>query len=224
MQPRDLDTSSSYGMLAPRLERLTLGLLDGPSAIPSLFFFRREAVSRPVVCLVEPSALFVVQGEKEMLVGEKCFPYGVGKFLLTSLDLPANSRVVEASPERPVRGRPAATGLPHRLGAPVPRRCRTKPGGTANPRHGGRHSHAPVAGPSVSVDPTSRRARCIGDPVPFDSARNSLPHPPERPGSSFVADRFRRQPRTAHCQGDRLVEIELRQTLEGGGTSRRSRP
>jgi AraC-like DNA-binding protein len=109
MEPKDDRSSRNevtlpYGSMAKSVDRWTRGALDCPSPVPSLFFFRREALSRPVVCLVEPSLLLVVQGEKEMLVGEKAFPYGVGQFLLTSIDLPANSRVIEASPERPCLG------------------------------------------------------------------------------------------------------------------------
>jgi len=103
-RPTRNEVSLPYGSLAKSVDRWTRGALDCPSPLPSLYFFRRETLTRPAVCMVEPSLLLVVQGEKEMLVGEKAFPYGVGRFLLTSLDLPANSRVIEASPERPCLG------------------------------------------------------------------------------------------------------------------------
>lgn len=93
-----------YGEMAAILERWTSGKTECPTPLESVFFWRRERPAPPAVCLVEPSVVFVVQGKKEMLVGERAFPYGVGRFLLTSLDLPANSRVVEASPSRPSLG------------------------------------------------------------------------------------------------------------------------
>lgn len=39
-----------------------------------------------------------------MLVGGEVFPYDVHRFLITSLDLPANSEVISASPETPCLG------------------------------------------------------------------------------------------------------------------------
>jgi AraC-like DNA-binding protein len=84
--------------------RWTVGQLDCPSPIPSLMFFRREAPMPPTICLVEPSIILVVQGEKQMLVGGEAYPYNINRFLVTSLDLPANSQVVEASPDKPCLG------------------------------------------------------------------------------------------------------------------------
>lgn len=168
MKPRlasfpDHDQSASYGMLASVLERLTRGILDGPSSIPSLYFFRREAVSKPVVCLVEPCALFVVQGAKEMLLGEKAFPYGVGKFLLTSLDLPANSRVVEASPERP------CVGLLLRLDFRIVSDLLAQ--GAVEPRLDDAHSpgmEVGTVGPRL-LDPLCRLIRLLEEPDAVDT-------------------------------------------------------
>jgi AraC-like DNA-binding protein len=54
--------------------------------------------------LVEPSIVLVVQGEKKMWFGGEPFPYDTSRFLITSLDIPANSEVVVASPELPCLG------------------------------------------------------------------------------------------------------------------------
>jgi AraC-like DNA-binding protein len=43
----------------------------------------------------------VVQGRKQVELGPKTFLYDVSRYLLTSLDLPVISRVVEASPQTP---------------------------------------------------------------------------------------------------------------------------
>ena len=84
--------------------RRTVGNTDSPTAIAHLAFFRREELVPPSICLVEPSIVLVVQGEKQMLVGGEAYPYDVDRFLITSLDLPANSQVVTASPEKPCLG------------------------------------------------------------------------------------------------------------------------
>ena len=84
--------------------RRTVGNTDSPTAIAHLAFFRREKLIPPSICLVEPSIVLVVQGEKQMLVGGEAYPYDVDRFLITSLDLPANSQVVTASSEKPCLG------------------------------------------------------------------------------------------------------------------------
>jgi AraC-like DNA-binding protein len=67
---------------------LTLMRSTGP-AIP-----HKARLYRPVLCLV-------VQGAKEMALGDRVLRYGEGEALVVSLELPAAGRVVEASPERP---------------------------------------------------------------------------------------------------------------------------
>lgn len=82
----------------------TVGNTDNLTAISSLFFFRREMPMPPCICMVEPSIVLVVQGEKQMLVGGEAYPYNIHRFLVTSLDLPANSQIVVASPDKPCLG------------------------------------------------------------------------------------------------------------------------
>ena len=84
--------------------RRTIGNSDSPTAISSLSFFRREAPMPPTICLVEASIVLVVQGEKQMLVGGEAYPYDIHRFLITSLDIPANSQIIEASREEPCLG------------------------------------------------------------------------------------------------------------------------
>lgn len=88
------------------------GNCDLPTALPGLSFFRREAPAAATVCLIEPSAIFVVQGEKRMWLGSNAYPYQPGQFLITSLDIPASSEVVTASPDRPCLGFAIRLDLP----------------------------------------------------------------------------------------------------------------
>ncbi|MDH2433696.1 AraC family transcriptional regulator [Pokkaliibacter sp. MBI-7] len=90
--------------LISMLDELTRGQEDCPTAVPNLSLFRREAPAAPKVCLVEQSIVFVVQGEKKMWVEGRAYPYDRHRFLLTSLDIPAYSEVVSASPEQPCLG------------------------------------------------------------------------------------------------------------------------
>lgn len=74
------------------------------TSVPHLLLFRREEVTQPCACLIEPSVVLVVQGTKQVLVGDVAYPYDVDHFLVTSLDLPATSQVIDASRERPCLG------------------------------------------------------------------------------------------------------------------------
>lgn len=90
--------------LASIIDRHTEGVADCATAVPNLTLFRREAPARPAVCMIEPSIVMVAQGTKRLLVGGEGYAYDAQRFLLTSLDLPANSEVIEASAAKPCVG------------------------------------------------------------------------------------------------------------------------
>lgn len=77
---------------------------DWETPISDLMFFRRDVVSEPCQCVLEPSVVILAQGKKQMLIGGSIYPYDVSRFLITSLDLPANSQVLEASVDQPSVG------------------------------------------------------------------------------------------------------------------------
>lgn len=77
---------------------------DVVTAIDGLTFFRRDTPSAPSTCMVEPSIILVAQGAKQMWVGGEAYPYGTDRFLLTSLDMPAKSEIIDASSEHPCLG------------------------------------------------------------------------------------------------------------------------
>ncbi|TYL42220.1 AraC family transcriptional regulator [Dickeya sp. ws52] len=86
------------------IARWTTRQSDCATPIPNLTFYRRETPMPPVTCLIEPSIVLVVQGEKQMVVGGEAYSYNPQRFLVTSLDLPASSQVNVASPEKPCLG------------------------------------------------------------------------------------------------------------------------
>lgn len=90
--------------LADVIGRWTVGKEDCPTSIPNLAFFRREAPTQPCACLVESSIILVVQGAKQLLIGDRAYAYDTERFLITALDLPASSQVLEASPDQPCLG------------------------------------------------------------------------------------------------------------------------
>lgn len=69
--------------------------------IPALAFYRASAPSEHDASEYEPSLCIIVQGAKEILLGDEVYRYDPAHALVVSVDLPAHSRVVEASPDRP---------------------------------------------------------------------------------------------------------------------------
>ncbi|GGY67442.1 AraC family transcriptional regulator [Pseudoduganella albidiflava] len=84
----------------------SVGALIGTEAslqtsIPGVTLYRYCAPTLPESATYEPSVALVVQGRKRVTLGRTSFDYDPSRFLLTSLDLPVTSQVVEASREVP---------------------------------------------------------------------------------------------------------------------------
>ncbi|MFV8816752.1 AraC family transcriptional regulator N-terminal domain-containing protein [Haliea sp. E17] len=90
--------------MAGVIARHVPGTADWETPVQNLLLFRRDAPTEPDFCLIEPSVVLVVHGTKQMLVGAEAFPYNTSNFLITSLDLPASSQVLEASAGEPCLG------------------------------------------------------------------------------------------------------------------------
>ncbi|WP_321472166.1 AraC family transcriptional regulator [uncultured Paludibaculum sp.] len=69
--------------------------------IPGLMLVRRTELTAPACMTYEPSIAVIAQGRKRVELGRTTFLYGESRFLLTSVDLPITSQVVEASKEVP---------------------------------------------------------------------------------------------------------------------------
>jgi AraC-like DNA-binding protein len=69
--------------------------------IPGLTLHRRTAPTAPCSVTYEPSVTVIAQGRKRVELGRNVFIYDASRFLLTSVDLPVVSRVIEASEEVP---------------------------------------------------------------------------------------------------------------------------
>jgi len=69
--------------------------------IPGLSLHRRTAPTAPCPMTYEPSVTVMAQGRKRVELGRSVFIYDASRFLLTSLDLPVVSRVIEASEQTP---------------------------------------------------------------------------------------------------------------------------
>ncbi len=69
--------------------------------VEGLELLRRNEPAPPVSCLVPPSIVLVADGAKIMWVGGEPYEYNAEKFLITSLDLPASSEILQASTSQP---------------------------------------------------------------------------------------------------------------------------
>ncbi|UDL92746.1 AraC family transcriptional regulator [Mesorhizobium sp. PAMC28654] len=90
--------------MASIIARFTTGDGEYSTAIGSLFLSRRSRPTQPVRTAQWPCFALVVQGEKSLGLGPELYRYGVGDYLVVSLDLPVASRVTQASAGRPHLG------------------------------------------------------------------------------------------------------------------------
>jgi AraC-like DNA-binding protein len=74
---------------------------DRATEIPGLTLHRRTAPTAPCSATYEPGVTVMAQGRKRVDLGRTTFIYGESRYLLTSLDLPIVSQIVEASEEAP---------------------------------------------------------------------------------------------------------------------------
>jgi AraC-like DNA-binding protein len=87
--------------LAQRISQLLPGDDEHHSAVPGLILVRRNSPCEAVSALYEPSLALPVQGRKRVIFGIDRIEYDADHFLLTSVDLPTMSQVIEATPVRP---------------------------------------------------------------------------------------------------------------------------
>jgi AraC-like DNA-binding protein len=101
MEERELDRArASRDELAERIARHITedGIVE---AAPGLFLLRYSQPIGPVYAVSDPSFCVIVQGSKELLLGNERYRYDPLHYLLVSAGLPVVSRLIEASKERP---------------------------------------------------------------------------------------------------------------------------
>ncbi len=77
---------------------------DHATAIPGLTFHRRHAATQPLHCIYGVGLGVVVQGAKQVTLGEQVVEYREGQSMLTTIDLPVLARVTRASLAEPFLG------------------------------------------------------------------------------------------------------------------------
>ena len=61
----------------------------------------------------------IVQGSKQLALGDRTYDYGAGEYLVASVDLPVTGRFTQATPEAPRAAR--GTAAHRRTAQPLPR-------------------------------------------------------------------------------------------------------
>lgn len=77
---------------------------SGATAIPNLYLSAVARPTQPLHVAQSPCLALVAQGAKSLTIGRRELVYGVGDFLLVSVDLPVVSRVIRATPASPNLG------------------------------------------------------------------------------------------------------------------------
>jgi AraC-like DNA-binding protein len=88
--------------LAKRIARFIGSSERRTTQVPGLLLVRRTAPTAPCSGTYTPGVIVVVQGSKRVDLGQTTFTYDRSRFLLTSIDLPIVSQVVEASEAKPL--------------------------------------------------------------------------------------------------------------------------
>ncbi|MVN88226.1 helix-turn-helix domain-containing protein [Deinococcus sp. HMF7620] len=71
------------------------------TAIPRVELVRTASPQAPVQVLHEPALCLVVQGRKQVMLGQHTFTYDAAHYLAVSAALPVSGQILEATPERP---------------------------------------------------------------------------------------------------------------------------
>lgn len=97
-----IDPAADLGAeLAARIAAFVGSAENRAIGIAGLTLHRRVAPTAPCSMTYQPSVTVLAQGRKRVDLGSASFLYGPCQFLLTAVDLPVISRIVEASEEKP---------------------------------------------------------------------------------------------------------------------------
>jgi AraC-like DNA-binding protein len=102
--PDPSPTSTRASLARCILDRAVDGVPYQPPEIADLMLFRVDQPYMNICAVYEPCVALIVQGSKRILLGDDTLHYGENRYLITSMDLPVQSAVLEASPERPYLG------------------------------------------------------------------------------------------------------------------------
>jgi AraC-like DNA-binding protein len=92
------------GLIEKAMRGAGAGVLDLATDLPWLWLVRRPAPTPAGRGILSPSVCLLVQGEKEMLVGQRVLRYGPGCYVQAGAAMPVSGQVTRASAEAPYYG------------------------------------------------------------------------------------------------------------------------
>src|SRR5579863_5305388 len=108
MTEKDISKQGPQASLEPARRELASLLArfagtDGlhKTAIPALSIYRSSAPNQPACGLYEPALTVVAQGAKQVMLAGEAYVYDQAHYLVTSVDLPVVSQVIQASAAQP---------------------------------------------------------------------------------------------------------------------------
>jgi len=104
MEMEAISPGSGHAGLAGRIARWTGHLNRLDTAIPGLTLHRWETPTEPTSYTLAPSICLIGQGRKRVLLGEGSYIYDAHHFLITAVDLPVITQIIEASGDEPYLG------------------------------------------------------------------------------------------------------------------------
>jgi AraC-like DNA-binding protein len=104
-QRSDIDAVDTLrALVESRMAGQPAGALDLATALPWLSLIRRPAPTPAGRGILTPSACLLVQGEKEMLVGQQVLRYGPGSYVQAGAAMPVSGQITRASAQAPYYG------------------------------------------------------------------------------------------------------------------------
>jgi AraC-like DNA-binding protein len=91
-------------LAAQHMAGQSAGALDLATSLPWLSLIRRPAPTPAGRGILTPSVCLLVQGEKEMLVGQQVLRYGPGSYVQAGVAMPVSGQVLRASAALPYYG------------------------------------------------------------------------------------------------------------------------
>ena len=90
--------------LGERIARWTAGVNRTETPVPGLTLHRWETPTEPTSYTLAPSVCLIGQGRKRLFLGDETYIYDANHFLITAVDLPVVSQILDASADRPYLG------------------------------------------------------------------------------------------------------------------------
>lgn len=98
----DPDFEQARITLAQKLDRHAVNVGENETAIPKLLLFRRTSPTSCYCGAYEPSFNLFAQGRKRVKLGENVYDCAGSSFLISSIDVPVESQILEASEDVPL--------------------------------------------------------------------------------------------------------------------------